>query len=165
MTAKDAISTHTYATLPEAAVSAATPLMETLPALLEAPGHTLRVDDGSATPGIITEASMLEALGRMIVPRDDSSVVTVECAPADYAASTLASAVEDADAHLVDLFSGPSANGNIRITLRVRTLDPGDVIQSLERYGYTVVEAGSHDNPASSVLSERIAALQVLLNV
>lgn len=165
MTIKDAISATSTQGRPACTVSARTPLLEALPSLLDTPDRLLGVEEMGDIVGVVTEVSLLEALGRLIAPRDDSSVITVECPPADYSASMLAHAVEDAGAHLVDLISGPAPDGNIRVTLRVRTLAPDHIIQNLERYGYAVTDAGEHRSPDAEILSERIAGLQALLNV
>lgn len=166
MTAKDAILNPSQADLePTRHVDSETPLMEVLPLLLDAPGHELAVYSREGYEGTVTESSLLEAFGNMIAPRDDSSVVTVECPAADYSASSISHAVEDGDAHLVDLLSRPGEDGSVRVTLRVRTLDPGNVCQNLERYGYHVVEAGGHASPDDEVLAERLAGLQALLDV
>lgn len=141
------------------------PLVDVLPRLLDSGSHSLAVADGEVTLGVITETSLLEGLGRMIAPRDDSSVVTVECHPEDYSASLLAHAVEDADSHLVDLWSSPSADGMMRVTLRVRSCDPSAAVSSLERYDFHVVEASGSTMRDAEIASERLLALQVLLNV
>lgn len=97
--------------------------------------------------------------------RDDASVVVVNCAPADYSASRLAHAVEDCDVHLVDLLSFPE-DDHLRVMLRVRCLEPEGVVQSLERYGYSVVEtSGSPDGVAVQMAAERLLELQALMNV
>ena len=101
----------------------------------------------------------------MIAPRDDSSLVTVECAPADYSASRISHAVEDSDAHIVDLWTVPAENGKIRVTLRVRRADPTPTVHNLERYGYEVVDTSSADYQDAEVAWERILALNALLNV
>ena len=108
---------------------------------------------------------MPEALGRFIAGRDDCSVIELDCAPADFSASSIAIAVEDADTHLVDLLSRPAPDGRLRVTLRVRDTDPSAVIASLERHGYLIAECAARSNASAEVLSERIAALQALLNV
>ncbi|MDE5772887.1 MAG: hypothetical protein K2H86_00335 [Muribaculaceae bacterium] len=170
MTIKDAILPYMIDGKPDRIVNATTPLIEALPLLLDTPDRIIGVGDGDKLLGVVTQSSMLQALGSLIVPRDDSSVITVTC-PADrYAASTIAHAVEDAGAHLVDLFSGPDFTDgiypdNLRVTLRVRTLNPGHVMQSLERYGYQVVEAGQHTSPDAEIFAERLASLNALLNV
>lgn len=164
MTAKDAISTNVNQS-PLRAVESDMPLLEVLPRLLDAPGRLLGVTRGGDTLGVIDEVSLLEGLGRLIAPRDDSSVLLVECAPHDYSASALAHAVEDVDAHLVDLISHPTADGKLHVTLRVRTTDPTQAAMSLERYGYRVIEAPHAPDIDNAILAERLASLQTLLNV
>lgn len=142
------------------------PLLEVLPHLLDAPGRLLGVSNHDGEPlGVIDQISLLEGLGRLIAPRDDSSVLVVECAPHDYSASLLARAVEDVDAHLVDLISHPAAGGMLHVTLRVRTTDPTQAAMSLERYGYRVLESTHGSEIGSAILAERLASLQALMNV
>ena len=129
MTAKDVISTRENLP-PLKSVDASMPLLEVLPHLLDAPGRLLGVCEDGVTLGVIDEVSLLEGLGRLIAPRDDSSVLVVESAPQDYSASLLARAVEDVDAHLVDLISHPADDGKLHVTLRVRTSDPTQAAMS-----------------------------------
>lgn len=136
--------------------------------LLDTPERKLGVHDGDRCLGVITTDSMLEALSRLIVARDDSSTIVAECHTSHYSASEIARAVEDADAHLVDLLTSPSSHGHILITLRINHADPSAAIRSLERYGYTTLEAQSaHGAPtnAGALAAERIASLNMLLNV
>ena len=169
MTAKEIIS---FSPLdknkqPFMSVDSSMPVFEVLPKLLESPQRELNVTELGDTIGIITQSSLLEGLGRMIVPRDDCSIITVECAPQDYSASHLAHAVEDTDAHLVDLISTPSDNGMVRVTLRVRHSDPSSAVRSLERYDYHVVEAHSAGESLQKleIATDRLLSLQALLNV
>lgn len=167
MTAKDVIMLNS---LPEGltplrSVDPETPLLEVLPKLLDAPGRVLSVAREDDFLGIINQVSMLEGLGRLIAERDDSSILTVECPAEQYSASALAHAVEDADAHLVDLISRPAENGNVRVMLRVRSEDPGPAASSLERYGYSVIERSEGESGVSDILAERLANLQALINV
>lgn len=140
-------------------------LLDVLPRLLDAPDRRLGVTENSEYAGEIDESSILEALARQISPRFDCCVIEIECRPEDYSASHVARAVEDADVHLVDLLTNPTDEGYIRVTLRVRCDDATGVVNSLERYGYTVLNVfGS--NPASpTVAFERLLALQTLINV
>ncbi len=146
-------------------VSGEMPLVDVLPRLLDAPGRIVGVEEEGERVGVIDQTSLLEGLGRLIPARDDSSLVTVECAPADYSASRLAHAVEDSDAHIVDLWSAPAENGKIRVTLRVRRSDPTPTVHNLERYGYDVVDTSASDYQDAEVAWERLLALNTLLNV
>ena len=176
MTAKDAISPYFANTemprtgLPLAGISPDVPLVDVLPRLLETPAGQLLVTDGHTDLGIIDTRSLLEALGRMIAPRDDCSVITVECRASDYSASLIARAIEDADAHLVDLWSAPALHDSdsadrVRVTLRARLENPEAAVRSLTRYGFDVIGAYpryAHDVTAGD---DRLSALQVYLNV
>lgn len=146
-------------------VPGAMPLVDVLPRLLDAPGRIVEVEEEGASIGVIDQTSLLEGLGRMIAPRDDSSLITVECAPADYSASQLARAVEDSDAHIVDLWSVPAECGKIHVTMRVRQADPTSAVHNLERYGYEVIESVGAENRNAEVAFERLLALNTLLNV
>lgn len=148
-------------------VEADMPLLEVLPRLLDTPRREVGVSDGNVSIGVIDQASMLEGIGRMIAARDDCSIITVECRPEEYSASLLAHAVEDSDAHLVDLITTPQEDGNVRVTLRVRHSDPSAAVRSLERYEFRVVEAhGNEDDTRDAeIAAERLLALQTLLNV
>lgn len=168
MKAKEAISPvkipENSGTLPQ--VGGDMPLLEVLPRLLDSPTRQLEVDDEEGIPvGIIDQTSLLDALGRMIAARDDSSIITVECAPGDYSASLLARAVEDSDVHLVDLFSVPAPEGKVNVTLRVRCADPTSVVHNLERYGYEVIEAHGDDYRAETASIERLLGLKAILDV
>lgn len=167
MKASDVISSQSTkkAALPERNVSADTMAIDLLPLLLDSPDRQLGVTRGEELIGVVDEVSLLEGLGRMIVARDDSSVVVVKTTPAAFSASSLAHAVEDVDTHLVDFWSAPDSDGSILVTLRVRATDPSSVVASLERYGYSVVESSGMQSRDAEVAMERLMSLQALLNV
>lgn len=167
MKARDIISSKSAsaATLPSKNVTAETPLLEILPRLLDTADHRLGVTDGKEMVGIIDETSLLLALGALITPRDDSSVIVVATSPSAYSASQIAHAVEDADVHLVDMWTSPGKAGELLVTLRVRTLDPSNVVANLDRYGFDVVEASGAENRDIDTALERLLSLNTLLNV
>ncbi len=141
------------------------PVVNVLPRLLDSPDGKLGVKDGGEIVGVIDRDSLLEGIGRMIAARDDCSLITLECSPADYSASRIAHAVEDTDAHLVDLWSVPADGGRMRVTLRVRRNDPSATVHSLERYGYEVVSVYGNDYGDSEIAALRLLELKTLMNV
>ena len=143
------------------------PIIDIIPRILDSRNRELTVMENGEPIGIIDQSSLLEGLGRMIAPRDDCSVITVDCAAEDYSASLLAHAVEDSDAHLVDLFSSPGENGRVLITLRVRHSDPTAAMRSLERYDFHVIESHSSGDTIErmEIATERLLSLQALMNV
>ncbi|MCH5236302.1 MAG: hypothetical protein J1E95_00690 [Muribaculaceae bacterium] len=169
MTAKDILSLGKTIEEchPVATVESDMPVLEIIPRLLDTPMRELGVTEDGNPLGIIDQTSLLEGIGSMIASRDDCSVITVECQPEDYSASVLAHAVEDSDAHLVDLLSSPGEEGRIKVTLRVRHSDPSAAIRSLERYDFHVIEAhaSGSDILESQIAAERLLSLQALMNV
>lgn len=112
------------------------------------------------TPSIDDSSATLE---RLIPPREDSSVLLVSCRPADYSAGVIARAVEDCDAHLLNLnvTAATTPAGHAVIYLRVSHRDPASVARSLERYGYDVIATNSDSSPAADD-EARLRALEVL---
>lgn len=150
---------------PTRTVDGEMPVVSVLPRLLDSSEGVLGVTEGDELIGKITRDSMLEGLGRMISARDDCSIIAIECAPGDYSASRIASAVEDTDAHLVDLWSSPAEGGKLHVILRVRREDPSPVTRSLERYGYDVIWAYGSESMDSEVAAWRLLELKTLLEV
>ena len=79
----------------------------------------------------------------LFAPVQDSCELTVEIERADYSASAIARAVEDADAHLLNLnvtARQPLEQGCVAVELRVSHRNAGAVSRSLQRYGYRVTD-------------------------
>lgn len=167
MRAKDilAIGFTGSADIPKKNVDGEMPVVNVLPRLLDSAYGALGVTVDGEMVGKITRDSMLEGLGRMIAPRDDCSVIALECAPGDYSASRIARAVEDTDAHLVDLWSAPADGGKLQVLLRVRREDPSPTVHSLERYGYDVLWTYGSESVDTEVAAWRLLELKTLLNV
>lgn len=146
-------------------VSADTPVVDLLTPLLESPSHVLSVSDGNNSLGLLTETLLLQGLAAEFASREDCAIVTLECAAADYSASRIAMAVEDAGFHLLDLWSIPRPEGRLEVSLRVHCDDPSGVVHSLERYGFEVSSVHSRDYADAELARERFEALQAYLNV
>lgn len=106
-------------------------------------------------------------------PREESTVLTVVCHPSDFSASTLARAVEDSNAHLVNMNVTGTVRDDGRMTIELRTSlrhsDP--TIRSLARYGFETVSSRSFPEPADAEspmdenLRSRAAELLHILNL
>lgn len=167
MKARDIISPRSLSagSIPQRNVAADTAMVDVLPRLLDTPDHRLGVTDGQNLIGIIDSDSLLEGFNQMIAPRDDSSMIVMEMPPSAYSASHIAHAVEDADVHLVDLWTAPAEADLLRVSLRVRSQDPSSVISSLQRYGYDITEVSAHENRNAATAIERLLSLNAMLNV
>ena len=168
MTARDIISSLMPAdrispSMPS--VEASMPVIDILPRLLDTPDRRLGVTDGGVMLGMIDTESVLAGLARLFPARDDTSVIELECAPADYSAAMLTHAAEDADVHVVGLWTAPASDGRIRVTLQLRCEDPAHVARNIERYGFEVVETHARVDSAYELASRRLRELQLYLSV
>ena len=167
MKARDIISGNRAlaSTVPLRNVPADMPVVELVSRLLDTDDLRLGVTDGETLIGVIDAVSLLEGLNNIIPSRDDSSVIILRSAPTSYSASQIAHAVEDADVHLLDLWTSPGDDGDLMVTLRIQSSDPSGVAGSLERYGYEVVEAIGEENRNMDTAIERLLSLKTLLNI
>lgn len=121
------------------------------------------------------QARSLSAAGRLerLFPAvGESSVLTVACRRPNYSASAIARAVEDCDAHLLNLnvtsdVSSPTdpLDDTLVAELRITHRDPSAVTRSLERYGFRVLEARGRDSADDEALRLRLDELIHYLNV
>lgn len=89
-------------------------------------------------------------------PQPESCELTIVCPRSDYSASLIAKAVENADAHLLNLnvTSAKAPEGCVAVDLRISHRNAGSAARSLERYGMTVTAVyGGFD--AEAELSRR----------
>ncbi len=104
----------------------------------------------------------IDELDRMFPSFGETSRIIISCHKADYSASRIAHAVEDADAHLLNLnitTGCGSTAGTSPVTyvdLRIDRADPSSVARSLERYGYTVEYITAQSNANLDTMRERV---------
>lgn len=100
---------------------------------------------------------------------EGSSRLLIGCRRSDYSASRIARAVEDCDAHLLNLNTqtDPSGDFDLLVNLRVNRRSGAAVGRSLERYGYEVISFETSDDSKAddSRLRERIDELLRYLDV
>lgn len=84
-----------------------------------------------------------------------------------YSASKIAAAVEDADAHVLNLnlIMDESGTYDMLVDLRINRLNGESVARSLERYGFEVIDFAVAENPDESVLRRRVEELMRYINV
>lgn len=117
---------------------------------------------------------------QLFPPVAESSRLLVGCSREDYSASRIARAVEDCNAHLLnlnvtsfgerkdygELSDGGLSDGKFQVVcdLRVNHRSAAGVGRSLERYGYTVLGTSSADEPddtTASRINELIRYLEI----
>ena len=140
------------------------PLPHVLQALVENQGEPLEID-GMPDSGLIDCAKALTAVSETMPYLPDTSDIELLCTPSEYSASSLAHAVEDADANILSLLTRPEARGMLRVYLRISHSDPSAAIHSLERYGYIIDKASGLSYADADISARRLSELAHYLNI
>ena len=98
---------------------------------------------------------------------EGASHLLIGCRRTDYSASRIARAVEDSDAHLLNLNLMLDESGvyDLLVDIRVNRRSGESVARSLARYGFDVLNFTPGEDEADSTLRERVEELLRYLNV
>ena len=102
------------------------------------------------------------SIDRLFPHNEESSRLLVSCIPADYSASRIARAVEDCDAHLLNLnitADGEQLDNRVVVALRLSHRSPLAAARSLERYGYEVLDVEHDALAGDDIAADRIKEL------
>lgn len=126
------------------------------------------VEDGTDVfIGAVDRDSVLEAVAKLFPQIQESTELTVTCTPGNYSASAIAHAVEDVDAHLLNLnvVEGTEPMSRTTVMLRVNHSRGESVARSLACYGYDTVEMTGRPGAVNQDMVERVNALLHYLDV
>lgn len=116
-----------------------------------------------------TELSADMSVENLFPPLPDSSTLLLTVAPAQFSASELARAVEDCDAHLLNMnvTSRRTPQGHFVLHIRVDRRNPAHVVRSVERFGYNVIEVDAPDegSEADNTARDRVKQLLRILEI
>ncbi|MCM1033219.1 MAG: hypothetical protein NC405_05620 [Odoribacter sp.] len=94
------------------------------------------------TKEILLKADNFDDIGVLFPPNADSSCLLIGCTPDNFVASRIAMAVEDVNAHLLNLnaTSLRTDDHTLVVALRIDHRNPESAARSLSRYGYEVID-------------------------
>ncbi len=120
-----------------------------------------------APESLTIEHAQVDKLSRLFPHVDEASELMVLCHPGQFCASEIARAVEDCDAHLLNLnvTAERTADGDNLVALRINHANGASVARSLERYGYEVVFINDNNEVDANIMRERINELMHYLEV
>lgn len=115
----------------------------------------------SVNTGSVDPNDAASALARLFPPLDEFTELTITCRAGQYSASAIAHAVEDADAHLLNLnvVGGTYANSDTTIVIRVNHSRGDSVARSLLRYGYETIDMKGTSGMPDSEMVDKIKEL------
>lgn len=149
-------------------VKASTPLSLVLERMTSGDDIVAVIDDITELyVGTIDRDSLLQAVSRLFPQLNEYTELTITCPPSQYSASAIAHAVEDADAHLLNLnvTAGTEPDSLATVMLRVNHSRGESVARSLQRYGYETVEMTGDPGMFHTDLAERVSSLLHYLEI
>ncbi len=149
-------------------VKASTPLSLVLERMTSGYDIVAVIDDITELyVGAIDRDSLLQAVSRLFPQLNEYTELTITCPPSQYSASAIAHAVEDADAHLLNLnvTAGTEPDSLATVMLRVNHSRGESVARSLQRYGYETVEMTGDPGMFHTDLAERVSSLLHYLEI
>lgn len=131
--------------------------------------NILHRKDDTSVQNLEVSSSYEARLARLFPFVGDSSTLVLSCPKGDYSASRIAHAVEDCDAHLLNLnvtADRAESDGRLIVELRVSHRNPESVGRSLERYGYEVIDfVGGDDSDDDSLMRSRYEEFMMYLGL
>jgi CBS domain-containing protein len=116
--------------------------------------------------GSITPGEMLKGFSFLLSVRQPGGIIELEVPEKDYLLSEIVTIVESNDTRIISLSTSPSAHpSTLMVTLMLNRMDIGPVLQTFNRYNYSVKGSWSKEDSYSANLHERFDALMNYLSI
>lgn len=124
------------------------------------------LDDHKNYLGVITQRQLIKAFAQITPVNQPGAILVLEVNQRDYTFSQIAQIVESNDAKILEsyVFAVPDSM-SLEITLKLNKQDITSVIQTFNRYNYTIKASHLDDDNLEVVYSERYDLLLRYLNV
>ena len=114
--------------------------------------------------GVITHQSVISSLASIVAIQESGGVIILEMNKKDYSMSEIAQIVESNGARILNSFiTEVNENEVIKLTLKLNVLNIAPIIQTFERYEYTVAMIYNYSENNDD-LSDRYDSLMRYLN-
>ena len=107
------------------------------------------VDEGNNYLGSITSADLLDHLAEMLGVNREGGIIVLQMLERDHSIQQIARIIEENDAKILSLTVLPANEGNIEMHIKIDSPDLNPILQSLERFNYTILskfQAAQFDN-------------------
>jgi len=123
------------------------------------------IDKNNWYLGSITTQNLLEQFSETAAIRNPGGIIIVERNENDYSLQEIASIVESNDAKILNCYVSSFPNSiKLEVTLKINKMNIFPVLQTFERYGYTVL-ASFTESDYTNDLQDRYDSLMNYLNI
>lgn len=115
--------------------------------------------------GVVTMQKMLDYFAQITAAQEPGSIIVLELHQRDYSLSQIAQIAESNGAKVLSLFLTPRPESTeLDVTLKLNIQDVSAVLQTFERYSYTIKASFAH-NVQNKAIKDRYDALMHYLNI
>ena len=97
------------------------------------------VDEGNNYLGSITSADLLDYLAEMLGVTREGGIIVLQMLERDHSIQQIARIIEENNAKILSLSVIPASEGNLEMHIKIDSPDLNPILQSLERFNYTVL--------------------------
>jgi acetoin utilization protein AcuB len=123
------------------------------------------VNEKNHYTGVITLISLVRHLVKMVSLENPGGIIVIEINEKDYVLTEIAGIVESNDAKILSVYitSFPDST-KLEVTIKVNKIDIGAILQTFNRYNYSV-KASYSENTYLESMQERFDSLMNYLNI
>jgi CBS domain-containing protein len=115
--------------------------------------------------GVITQEELTQHFAHLSAMRQPGGIIELEMNEYDYSLSEISQIVESNNARILSLYvSSNGKRGKIRVTLKINLTDMTAVMETFNRYNYTVVSSHMNDDELDEFYQERFDVFLKYLN-
>jgi len=116
--------------------------------------------------GLITISELIERFADLPALKHPGGILVLELNVHDYSLSQIAQIVESNDAKILSLYVSSSEDTTkMDVILKINRTDLSSIIQTFERYDYTIKASYLKDNEADNLIKNRYELFMRYLNV
>ncbi len=124
------------------------------------------LDENNHYLGLITLNDLLQRFADLSALRQPGGIIVLELNVNDYSLTEIAQIVEGNDAKILSLYvSSPEESTKMEVTLKVSKTDVTSIIQTFNRYDYTIKASYMDENDLESLYSSRLESFMKYLNI
>ncbi|MBI4649667.1 MAG: CBS domain-containing protein [Bacteroidia bacterium] len=124
------------------------------------------LDNNNKYLGLITLHDLVQYFAKMMAIEQPGAIIVLELNQNDYSLSEIAQIIEGNDAKILNLSIMPQADSTkLDIIIKINRIDITPVLQTFNRYNYTVKASFMKDDVLESLYTDRFESFMTYLNV
>jgi acetoin utilization protein AcuB len=124
------------------------------------------LDENKKYLGLITQNDLLHQIAELSALKNPGSIIELELNVNDYSLSEISRIVEGNDAKILGLYiSSPEDSMKMNITIKLNTTDVTSILQTFNRYNYTIKGSFQQNDEMESLLHNRYELFMKYLSI